>query len=236
MFTQSIKAAFAALRLLFRNLWALVLVVLLSGGLLFAGYLFVTTREATVWQLVLTLSLIFIAPVLFFALQAVSINYANGPGLKARFRKMAGDSVRLIVVTVPLVVVTALTFYGLGKLNSYSTVVVALRYLLAGVIAPLLAIQLWVAVSRDGLRSIVRSLRQVAMRAFTPQSVLVYGCGVLFFAVAPYLLIFHTMQIERAWLEVSFLVVRLALSGLLILLGWVTTVGTLSILARQQQR
>ena len=233
MFSQSIKAAFAALRLLFRNRSTLPLLVLLSGGLLFAGYLFVTTREATVWQLVLTLALLLIAPVLFFALQAVSINYADGPG---RVKKIASDFLSLIVVSVPLIVLTCLAFYGLGKLNSYSTVVVAARYLLVGVIAPLLAIQLWVAVTRDGLHYLVRSLHRVVMRAFTPQSVLVYGCGVLFFAVAPYLLIFHTMQIERAWLEVSLFFVRLALSGLLILLGWVTTVGTLSILARQQQQ
>ena len=236
MFTQSIKAALAALRLLLKNWSALVLIVLLSGGLLFAGYLFVTTREATVWQLVVTLSSIVIAPVLFFALQSVSINYADDQGLKTRIKKIAGDSVRLIVVTVPLIVLTALAFYGLGKINSYSTVVVALRYLLAGVIAPLLAIQLWLAVSREGFRSVLRSVHHVTARAFTPQTVLVYGCGVLFFAVAPYLLIFRNMPIERAWLEASVLVLRLAASALLILLGWVTTVGTLSILSRPQQQ
>ena len=48
--------------------------------------------------------------------------------------------------------------------------------------------------------------------------------------VAPCLLIFLHVEIERTWLEVSLLVVRLAAGALLIVLGWVTTVGTLSLL------
>jgi hypothetical protein len=66
--------------------------------------------------------------------------------------------------------------------------------------------------------------------------VFVYTSGLLFFAVAPYLLIFHTTQMERTWLEVLLLVARLSLSALLILFGWVTTIGTLSVLSQQQQQ
>jgi hypothetical protein len=107
--------------------------------------------------------------------------------------------------------------------------------LLAGIVAPLLAIQLWIAASRDGLGPTWRGFRQSAIRALAPQSIFVYGCGLVLFAVAPYFLIFHTMQIERAWLEVSVLIVRLSLSALLILFGWVTTVGTLSLLSKPTQ-
>jgi uncharacterized phage infection (PIP) family protein YhgE len=42
-------------------------------------------------------------------------------------------------------------------------------------------------------------------------------------------------EIERTWLEVTLLVLRLAVSALLILIGWVTTVGTLSILSKQSR-
>jgi hypothetical protein len=231
MFVEALKAAGAATRLLFRNRWTLLLLVLLYGGLLFAGYLFVSTREATVTQLLVTMISIIVAPVLFFALVTVSVDYANGLQVK----KISADCLRIVAVSVPVIVVTGVVVYGLGKFDSQLTTVVALRYLLAGIVAPLLAIQLWIAASRDGLGPTWRGFRQSAIRALAPQSILVYGCGLVLFAVAPYFLIFHTMQIERAWLEVSVLIVRLSLSALLILFGWVTTVGTLSLLSKPTQ-
>lgn len=233
MFVQAIRTELTAIRLLFTSKLTLLLLVLMYGALLGAGYLFVSTREATIAQLVVTLALVVIVPALFFALQAVSVNYVSGP---TTIKKTVYDSLRLIAVSLPLIAVTALAFYGLGKINSHQTVMVAVRYLLVGLIAPLLAIQLWRAVSQDGVGSLLRRLHRLAISAFAPQSVFVYSLGVLFFLVAPYLLIFHSTQTDRAWLEVSLLVLRLAVSALLVLFGWVTTVGTLSILSQQQQR
>jgi hypothetical protein len=235
MFTQSIKAALAALRSLVRSWTTLLVVGLLYSGLLVMGYLFVSTREATISQLLITLAAIVIAPALFFALQAVSVNYATNTGAKHLLKTSALDSVRLIVVTVPVILLTVLAVYGLGKINPQQTVVIATRYLLIGVIAPLLAIQLWVAATSQGLRPLLSRVHVIAASAFAPQSVFVYACGVLFFAVAPYLLIFFHVEIERTWLEVTLLVLRLAVSALLILIGWVTTVGTLSILSKQSR-
>lgn len=236
MFVQAIKTEVTAIRLLFRSKLTLLLLVMIYGGLLGAGYLFVSTREATIVQLVVTFALVIAVPVLFFALQAVSVNYVSHQTEIFSLKKAAYDCLRLLAVSVPLIAVTALAFYGLGKINSHQTVVLTVRYLLAGVIAPLLAIQLWVAASRDGLQSLLRRLHRVAAKTFAPQSVFVYACGVVVFAVAPYFLVFHTTQTERAWLEVSLLTARLVASALLILFGWVTTVGTLSILSQQQQR
>lgn len=235
MFSQSIKAALAALRSLLKSWTTLALVGLLYGGLLVAAYFFVSTREATISQLVITLAAIVVAPVLFFALQAVSVNYATSAGARSLLKKTVQDSLRLIVVSVPVILLAAAAVYGLGKINSDHTVVIAARYLVIGVIAPLLAIQLWVAASSEGLRALVRRAHRVVGSAFAPQPVFVYACGVLFFAVAPYLLIFFHVEIERTWLEVSLLVVRLTVSALLMAIGWVTTVGTLSILAKQSQ-
>ena len=231
MFVQAMKAEVAAVRLLFRNRSMLLLLVLLYGGLLFAGYLLVSTREATVTQLVVTLASMMVVPVLFFALLAVSVNYVSKSGVK----KILADCMRIGALSVPLVIITALMVYALGKFDSQLTLVFATQYLLAGVVVPLIAIQLWIAVSRDGLYSTLRSFRQLTLRALAPQSVLVYGLGLLVFAVAPYFLIFHSTQMERAWLEVSFLVARLLLSALLILFGSVTTITTLSFLSEQEQ-
>ena len=231
MFVQVIKTELTAIRLLFRNKWTLLLLVMIYGALLGAGYLFVSTREATIVQLVVTLGLVMLTPMLFFALQAMSVNYVSG---STTVKKIVYDSLRLIAVSLPLLALTALAFYGLGKINSHQTVVVAVRYLVVGLIAPLLAIQLWGAASQNGVGSLLRRLHHVAIRAFAPQSVFVYSLGILFFLVAPYLLIFHTTQTERAWLEVSLLVVRLAVCALLILFGWVTTVGTLTLLSKNR--
>src|SRR5215813_11725315 len=232
MFIQAIRAALSATRMLFGRWSTLIPVVGLYGGLLLAGYLFVSTREATISQLIVTLAVIIVAPLLFFALQAVSVNYTSGA--PALLKKTIYDAVRLVAVSVPMIVLTALAFYGLQKIHSHLTVTGAIRYLVVGVVAPLLTIQLWIAASRDGLRQLLRRLHRVAVGAFAPQSVFVYTCGVVVFAVAPYLLIFHPTQTNRVWLEFSLLAVRLLTSALLIVIGWVTTVGTLSILARQQ--
>lgn len=231
MFVQAMKAEIAAVRLLFRSKSMLLLLVLLYGALLFAGYLFVSTREATVTQLLTTAALVAIVPALFVALVAVSVNYEHG----LKVNKITADCVRIVAVSVPLVVITTLVVYALGKFDSELATVVATRYLLAGVVAPLIAIQLWIAASRDGLGSTLRSLRQIATQALAPQSVFVYGLGLLLFAVAPYFLIFHTTRIECAWLEVSLLTARLLLSALLILFGCVTTINTLSLLSQHKQ-
>ena len=231
MFFEAINSEVEAVRLLFRNRTMLLLAVLLYGALLFAGYWFVSTREATVTQLVVTFALVAVVPGLLVALVAVSVNYEHGLEVK----KITADCLRIVAVSVPVISVTGLVVYGLGKFDSALTTVVATRYLLAGVVAPLIAIQLWIAASRDGLGSTFRGLRQIAVRALGPQSLFVYGVGLLLFAVAPYFLIFHTAQIERAWLEVALLTIRLLLSALLILFGWVTTISTLSLLSQQKQ-
>ena len=192
-----------------------------------------STREAAIWQVILTLVLVVVTPALFFVLQAVSVGYANGFKARSLVRKMPKDALKLIVVSVPVMAFTALALCGVNKLDEYPTVQTTLRYLLAGVFSPLLAIQLWVAVSMSGLRSVVRSLHKVIAKALAPQSVFIYVCGFLIFAVAPYFLLVSIIPTERAWLEISLLVLRLAVSALLILLGWVTTVGAISILVRK---
>jgi hypothetical protein len=234
MFSQGIKAEITAIRLLFSSKLTLLLLVAMYVALLFAGYLFVSTREATISQLVATLGLVLVAPVLFFALQAVSVNYVSVPGANSSVKKSVYDGLRLVAVSVPVIGLAVLAFYGLGKIDSHQTLVVTVRYLLISVVAPLLAIQLWVTASRDGLRALLPRAHMVAARAFAPQSVFIYACGALVFAIAPYFLIFHTSQIERAWLEVSLLAVRLVLSAFLILFGWVITVGTLALLNKSE--
>src|ERR1041384_3830342 len=219
MYSKSFRALFSATRLLFTNKRALLLILMTYAGLLTASYLFISTREATISQLLVTFLSIAAAPALFFVLQAVSVSYTSGS-----LRRVAIVSFKLFIVSLPVIALTAFAAYRVN--------VTTLRYLLVAVVGPLLAIQLWIATSNSGLRSIVKRLGQVLTRTFAPHSVLVYACGFLIFAVAPYLLLRKSISTERAWLEISLLTVRLAASATLMLVGWVTTVGAISILTR----
>jgi hypothetical protein len=219
MYVKSLNALLSALRLLFMNRRALYSIVFAYAGLLTTLYLFISTREATISQLLVTLFSIAAAPALFFLLQSISVTYTSG-----NLRKLVFLSIKLFIVSLPVI--------GLIVFAAYKVNMTTLRYLLIAVVAPLLAIQLWIATSNTGLRSLVKRLGQVLSKTFAPDSVLVYACGFLIFAVAPYLLLRKSISTERAWLEISLLTVRLAASATLMLVGWVTTVGAISILSR----
>jgi hypothetical protein len=77
----------------------------------------------------------------------------------------------------------------------------------------------------------LRSLHHTLARAFAPQAVLVFAFGFLIFAVAPYFLLAQIIPIQRTWLEVPLFTVRIVVGALLVLIGWVVTLGALSILS-----
>jgi hypothetical protein len=223
----------SATRLLFADRRVLALLLASYFGLLASVYLLVSTREATIMQVILTLVLVVVAPALFFVLQAISVGYANGSEPGSLVRRMAKDALKLIVVSVPVIALAVLALYYANKLDQYPTLGTTLRYLLIGVVVPLLAIQLWVATKMSGLRSLGKSLHKVIAKSLAPQSVFVYACGFVIFAAVPYLVLMTPIPAERAWLEITVLVLRLAIGAVLILLGWVTTVGAISILNRR---
>lgn len=105
----------------------------------------------------------------------------------------------------------------------------SLRYLSFGLLLPLATIHLWLATVRDGLWPAVRKIGAHLSRAFAPQSVLIYILGFLVFGLLPYFLLFKPVPTSKAWLEISLLVVRLAVVFAMTLFGWVVTVWALSI-------
>ena len=226
-YSTSITAIISAARMLFRNRRSFLLILAVYSALLAAIYLFVSTREATVSQLLVTLITIIAAPALFFVLQAATIGYASGPTLRGLLK----NSLKLILVTVPLIALTLLAVYGINKLQTHLTIVTTVRYLLLAVVVPLFVIHFWIAAIDGGLRTLVKRLRKVLTRTFAPQSMFVYACGFLVFAVAPYFLLQKAIPSQHPWIEVALIVGRLSVSALLILLGWVTTVGAISILS-----
>src|SRR5207244_11386432 len=63
---------------------------------------FVAIREATWWQVLLTLCFVILAPVEFFVLQASIVDYArNG---KLNWHRALSGSWTLVAVTVPIIV------------------------------------------------------------------------------------------------------------------------------------
>jgi hypothetical protein len=105
----------------------------------------------------------------------------------------------------------------------------SLRYLSFGLLLPLATIHLWLATVRNGLWPAIRRIGTHLSRAFAPQSVLIYILGFLVFGLLPYFLLFKTTPTSKAWLEISLLVVRLAVVFALTLFGWVITVWALSL-------
>src|SRR5215216_1270282 len=79
MYSSSITAIISAVHALFSNHRSLLFMIVVYMGLLAAIYLFVSTREATLSQLLLTFVTVVVAPALFFVLQAAAISYTNGP-------------------------------------------------------------------------------------------------------------------------------------------------------------
>ena len=220
-YSTSINAIISAARSLFRNRRSLLLMLAVYAGLLAAIYLFVSTREASISQLILTLITVIAAPALFFVLQAAIVGPTS--------RGLITRSVKLLAVSAPIIALTVAAVYGLNKFQTHPTIVMTVRYLSWAVLAPLLVVQLWIAVSNGGL-----GVKRVLRRAFAPQSMFVYACGFLVFAVAPYFLLQKSIPAHRPWVELSLIVARLGLTALLILLGWAITVRTLSILNARQ--
>ena len=256
MFLESAKAIYYATQQLFKSWRTMAWIAAIYTALLATIYFFVSTREATVTQLAISLSLAIAAPILFFMLQSASAAYTLNDKTSTVLKKSLGDFWKLIIVSLPVIALTLLAIYLLNRVQAHLsplaastqsqlslggqafrqpwglTVLNTIKYLLVGVVAPLMLIQLWIAVSKHGLRLLFNRLREVGAGTFAPESFMIYIAGFVAFAVIPYLALFKPISSQRAWLEISLLTLRLLVGALLLLLGWVTTVGALSISTR----
>ena len=122
MYVKTASAVFSAVRMLFSKWSTLPLLIAVYAALLAALYLFVSTREATVSQVVVTFVVMFAAPLLFFLLQAASVNYATRDETVGLLRKTAYDCWKFIVVSLPVIGMTILGVYLVGKLQGRLTI------------------------------------------------------------------------------------------------------------------
>ena len=264
MLTESFESIAIATRQLLRNWGVMIVLAGLYASLIATLYLFATIREASAGQVVLSLALAVVAPFLFFVLQAAGASQTRsltaGPLLRGALRNFW----KVIVVSVPVIVVAALLTYLLGKVHLYlgtdgrelsdvtaqyqlrttndgeqplrwsQVILDAIRYLFLGLVLPLIAIHLWNASVGNDLRSTMGAMKDLVVRAFAPHSVLIYAAGFVVFGVIPYLLLFKALPAGPAWIEITFFVVRLLLVFVLTLFGWVVTMSALAISERER--
>jgi hypothetical protein len=116
MIKKVLKATSKATRRLWRNRRVAFLLLALYSSLLGVLYLFISTREASVLQVLLTLIFAALAPALFFILQAVVVGHAQGE-VKALvlLRRSLRDSCKLALISMPLILVAAISVYLLNR-------------------------------------------------------------------------------------------------------------------------
>jgi len=117
--TKNVLASiFAAARDLVRSPRALAVLVALYLALIAAVFFFITTREATLWQLFVTGATVLLVPLLFFVVQAAGASYAVGHrGAGGLLRHTARSFLKLIVVSLPIILLAVLSVYLLDKLE-----------------------------------------------------------------------------------------------------------------------
>jgi multisubunit Na+/H+ antiporter MnhG subunit len=107
---------------------------------------------------------------------------------------------------------------------------------LFGVVLPVTAIHLWIAVAGRNVREIVGSGGQAVLkrignvfaRAFASESVFTYALGLIVFAAIPYAVLFIRFRVKGTKTEFAVFIAQLVFAFLLMLIGWVVTLTALA--------
>lgn len=232
------------------NPGALLVFASIYAFLLVASYIFIWIREATIWQVLVTYALMILIPISFFTLQASIIDRVVDQ--KFRWRVILIDALKFLAVTIPVLLLAWLLYYLLNKIAARypapvvvppvdkaappttaplhwpSLIFTTLRFVLWGLAVPLAAIHLWIAVAGGGPKSFFKRIGSALARAFSSDSVLIYGLGLIIFFVLPYVILVPTFTIGGNKTEFAFFGLRLLLAFLFSLVGWVSTLTSLA--------
>lgn len=114
-----LSTLFNAARALLRNFGALLVLAGLYAALILAAVVFVTTREASLFQIAVTAAAAAAVPVLFFLAASACAAYAVG---EARAFGVVGGALRgflkVVIVSIPVVALVVGTVWGLNKLEN----------------------------------------------------------------------------------------------------------------------
>jgi len=250
----TLKLWLSSIARVFANPGALLVFAIIYAFLLLASYIFISIREATVWQVLVTYALMVLIPIGFFTLQAAIVNRAMDQ--KLRWRVILIDALKFLVVTILVLLVVWLLHYLLNKVSARypapvaqipppakagqpatpttpplhwpSLIFATLRFVLWGVAFPLATIHLWIAIAGGEIRTLVaksffRRVGSSLARAFSADSVLIYGLGLIIFFVLPYVILVPALRFNGNKTEFAFFGLRLLLSFVFSLVGWVLT-------------
>lgn len=244
----------AAAQRLFANWAALLISLSLYTALLGAFYLFFTIREATATQVALNLILPIAAVTLFFMIQAMGLSYVRiGVGAAYLLKRSLGDCWRILLASLPLILIAWLIVYLFGKADhAFFTVstaagvtefrwvwaaiaVHAVQILLLHVVLPLIAIHLWIATVREGLGSAFKGFKRVVTRALAPRSLLIYTAICVVFGPIVYFLVFQQATFTGPWTQLWAVGSKTALALLLAFIAWLLTLGSMAELTARRE-
>lgn len=253
MITTTLKAWINSAKSSLTNIRALLLFVALYALLLVTFYIFVSTREATVWQVLVTYALLILIPAEFFVLQAAVIDSARDLGFS--WKRILRQALKIFVATIPVLIVGWILWWLLSKLalryppplvfdakpskatptHWPSLIFATLRFLLFAVALPLAAIHLWIEVAaRDvratfagGAKPFLKRIGNALARAFASESVFTYGLGLIVFGLLPYAVLFAPLTIKGNKTDFAVFILRLLLAFVFTLVGWVVMLATL---------
>lgn len=245
-------------RALLTNPRALAIFAVLYAVLLLSLYGFISVREATPWQVLVTLLFVVLIPVEFFVLQSAILQHSRAPGFQ--WGQIIRDAIKLAVVTIPVILLGFLLVYLLNKLQARfpapvavglqispgpakppplhlpSVLFATLRFLLLGLVLPLTAVHLWIEVTAHDVRtslgggatSVLKRIGNVLARALAFDSVLIYTLGLIFFVLAPYAILFVRIPVKGTKTDFAVFIARLLLVYVFTLIGWLVTVSALA--------
>jgi len=257
MIATTFKTWIDTTKALLTNVGALAIFAVLYALLLATLYWFIATREATVWQVIITLVGLVVIPAEFFILQAAILDQARDQGF--RWRAILIDALKIFVVTIPILIIAYVLWYLLNKWQLHylapkapitfpptppkpqpvhwpTLIFATLRCLLFWIAFPLATIHKWIEVTRNdlktlfagGAKGILKRIGRGCAHAFSSNSVLTYALGLIVFVLIPYALLFVPLTIKGNKTEFAVFVFRLVLVFVLTLFGWIVTVGALA--------
>ena len=252
----TLRLWFESLRSMLTNLRALVIFIVLYALLLVSFYFFISTREATVGQVLVTYALLLLLPALFFVLQAAILELARRRNFVAK--NILLSALKIAAVTIPALIIGALLWWLMNKLQARFPVppapivyppvpakapthwptllITTLRFILFGVALPLATIHLWIEASvcdvrasfAGGAKTIFGTIGRALARGFSSESVFVYGLGLILFVLGPYLILLPRLTFTGTKTAFTLFVVQVIVALVLMLIGWIVTVVTLA--------
>jgi hypothetical protein len=243
---------------------ALGIFIVLYALLLVSFYFFISTRQATVWQVLVTYALLLLLPAEFFVLQAAILEFARGR--KFVVKNILLSALKLAAVTIPVLIIGALLWWLMNKLQLRypaplaeivyppappkappthwpTLLITTLRFVLFGVALPLATIHLWIEASvcdvrasfAGGAKTIFGTMGRALGRAFSSESVFVYGLGLILFVLGPYLILIPRLTFRGTKTAFALFVVQVIVALFLALIGWVVTIVTLARVSAREE-